>query len=463
MINPLTSTNTYWSILKSFLNNKKILCIPPLFHQNRYITKDKDKTELFNNLFADQCSLIKNSSVLPSVLFKRTENVISSIDFGSDDIAKIIQMLDPNKAHGHNMISIRMLKICGNSIYKSLQLIFPSCIENAKFPSEWKKANVVSVHKKGNKQTLENYRPVSLLPICGKIFERLIYNSLFEFFIANELIYSNQSGFKPGDSCINQLLSITHEIYKSFDDGYEVRGVFLDISKGFDKVWYNGLIYKLKQNGVSSNLLNLIIDFLDARKQRVVLNGQYSSWASVKAGVPQGSILGPLFFLIFINDLSGNLVSNPKLFADDTSLVPVVQDITLSAMNLNDDLKKINKWAFQWKMSFNPDPNKQAQEVIFSRKLNKPDHLSLNFNNTVVIQSTTHKHLGMILDTKLDFQEHLKDKLSKISKTIGLLRKLQKILTRPPLLTIYKSFIRPHLDYGTSYMTKHIIAHFIKT
>ena len=289
---------------------------------------------------------------------------------------------------------------------------------------------------------------MSLLLICGKIFERLIYNSLFEFFIANELISFNQSGFKPGDSCINQLLSITHEVYKSFDDGYEVRGVFLDISKAFDKVWHNGLIYKLKQNRVSGNLLNLIIDFLEARKQRVVLNGQCSSWASVKAGVPQGSILGPLFFLIFINDLSSNLVSNPKLFADDTSLFSVVQDITLSAKNLNDDLKKINKWVFQWKMSFNPDPNKQAQEVIFSRKLNKPNHPSLNFNNMVVIQSTTHKHLGMILDTKLDFQEHLKDKLSKISKTIGLLRKLQKILTRLPLLTIYKSFIRPHLDYG---------------
>ena len=127
---------------------------------------------------------------------------------------------------------------------------------------------------------------MSLLPICDKIFERLIYNSLFDFFIANELISPNQSGFKTGDSCINQLLSITHKIYKSFDDGYEVRGIFLYISKAFDKVWHNGLIYKLKQNGVSGNLLNSVIDFLDTRKQRVVLNGQYSSWASVKAGVP---------------------------------------------------------------------------------------------------------------------------------------------------------------------------------
>ena len=175
---------------------------------------------------------------------------------------------------------------------------------------------------------MENYRPVSLLPICGKIFERLIYNSLFKFFIANELIFCKQSGFKPDDSSINQLLSITHEIYKFFDDEYEVRVVFLDMSKAFDKVWHNGLIYKLKQNGVSGDLLRWITDFLDDRKQRVVLNGQYSSWASVKAGVPQGSILGPLFFLIFINDLSDNLISNPKLFADDTYLFSVVQDMT---------------------------------------------------------------------------------------------------------------------------------------
>ena len=135
---------------------------------------------------------------------------------------------------------------------------------------------------------MDNYGPVSLLPICKTIFKRLIYNSLFEFFIANELTSSSQSGFKPDDSYINQLLSIAHKIYKSFDDGYYVRGVFLDISKAFDKVWHNGLIYELKQNVVSGNLLNLIIDFLDTRKQRVVLNGQYSSWASVKAGVTQG-------------------------------------------------------------------------------------------------------------------------------------------------------------------------------
>ena len=188
-----------------------------------------------------------------------------------------------------------MLTIYGNSVYKPLQLIFRSCIENEEFPSEWKKADVVPVHKKGNKQTLKNYRSVSLLPICGKIFERLIYNSLFEFFIANELISSDQSGFKSDDSCIDQLIFIAPEICKSFEDGHELRDIFLDISKAFDKVWHHGLIYILKQNGASGDLLNLIIDFLDARKQRVVLNGQYSSCTSAKVRVPQDQFV-VLFF-----------------------------------------------------------------------------------------------------------------------------------------------------------------------
>ena len=125
------------------------------------------------------------------------------------------------------------------------------------FPCDWKKANIVPIHKKGDKQTLKNCRPVSLLPICGKIFERIIFNEMIRFFLDNKLILTNQSGFKPGDSCINQLLSITHEIYKSFDDGLEVRSVFLDISKAFDKVWHEGVIFKLKQNGISGDLLNI--------------------------------------------------------------------------------------------------------------------------------------------------------------------------------------------------------------
>ena len=377
-----------------------------MFHENKFVTDFKVKAKLFNSFFATQSSLIKNSSKLPSHLHYLTYNRLSSVRFSQDNIAKIIQNLDPNKAHGHDNISIRKLKICGSSIYKPLEMIFKQCIETGFFPSEWKKASIVPIHKKGDKQTLENYCPVSLRHICGKILERLMFNEMFNFFIKNKLISSNQSGFKPGDSCINQLLSITHEIYKSFDVGLEVRSVFLDISKAYDKVWHDGIIYKLTQNGISGNLLNLLEDFLKERKQRV--NGQVSTWKNINAGVPQGSILGPLLFLIYINDLTEGLTTNAKLFADDTSLFSVVNDTQTSANDLNKDWEIINIWAFQWKMNFNLDPAKQAHEVIFSRKAKEIYHPPLVFNNTSVSQSSSQKHLGVILDSKLIFDEYLK-------------------------------------------------------
>ena len=228
-----------------------------------------------------------------------------------------------------------------------------------------------------------------------------------------------------------------------------MRGVLLHISKASDKVWHKGLIYKLKQNGISGKLLNLIIDFLSNRKQRVVLNGKYSSWTNVETGIPQGSILGPLFFLIYINDLSDNLITNPKLFADDTSLFSIVHDPNATANDLNNDLAKINDWAYQWKMNFNPDPFKQAQEVLSSRKIKSQNHPCFHFNNNPVNQTLgMQKHLGMYLDPKLDFLEHLKNIQVKVNKSNALLRKLQTILPRPILITICKAFIRPHLHYG---------------
>ena len=223
-----------------------------------------------------------------------------------------------------------------------------------------------------------------------------------------------------------------------------------------------GLLYKLKQNGISGNLLDTITDFLNSRKQRVALNGQFSSWTSIEAGVPQGSILGPLFFLIYVNDLSDDLMTNVKLFANDTSLFSVVHDVNTSSTNLNNDLRKISDWAIQWKMSFNPDPSKQAQEVIFSRKRQNPNHDSIYFNHNLVNQFPSQKHLGMHLDAKLNFEKHLDNIMITVAKTIGLLRKLQAVLPRPSLVTIYKAFIRPHLDYGILYMTEHIMNHFIK-
>ena len=227
-----------------------------------------------------------------------------------------------------------------------------------------------------------------------------------------------------------------------------MRSVFLDISKAFDRVWHDGLLYKLKLSGTCDSYYNLIQSFLDSRHQRVTLNGQSSKWSLVEAGVPQRSILGHLLFLVYINDLPQGLHCNAKLFAGDTSLFSTITSPAMSSSNLNEDLVKITHWAYQWKMSFNHDITKKAQEIIFSRKKNDTIHPSLYFNNTPMQRKSVQKHLGLFLDEKLSFLEHINEKIKKVTVGVNLMHKLNLLLPRSSLLTVYKCFIRPHLDYG---------------
>ena len=329
--------------------------IPPLLENGLFVTDFAEKAQIFNDYFILQCTTIDTGSEIPQET-QVTTTLITDFVIPEEKILNIIRSLNPNKAHGWDEISVRMIKLSDDALVLPLKTIFINCLRRGLFPEIWKHANVVPVHKKNEKNVKGNYRPISLLPIFGKILEKLIFDSLYSHLESHDLLNPNQSGFRPGDSTINQLLSITHTIFKAFDCNppLDVRSVYLDISKAFDRVWHEGLIYKLKRCGVSGQLLFLIQSFLNDRKQRTVLNGQSSNWGDISAGVPQGSILGPLFFLVYINDLSVGLKCNVKLFADDTSLFTVVEDSNTAASDMNHDLDLISQWAHAWRMTFNP-------------------------------------------------------------------------------------------------------------
>ena len=406
------------------------------------------KAEIFNDYFIKQCTTIDTGSELPLPSVPNT-SLLTGFSMSDEKILTIIRSLNPNKAHGWDDISVRMIKICDDALLLPLRLIVESCMTQGVFPQVWKQANVGPIHKKNSKSLKNNYHSISLLPIFGKLLEERIFDSLYHYLDTNSLLNQNQSGFRTGDSTVNQLLSIVNSIFSAFDCNptLDVRSVYLDISKAFDRVWHQGLIYKLSQFGVSGKLLILIQSFLNDRKQRTVLNGKTSTWGNVSPGVPRGSILGPLLFLIYINDLTDGLRCNVTLFANDTSIFTVVHDPHTAALDINHDLTLIELWAYKWRMSFNPDPNKQAVEVTFSKKRIPMNHPPISFNDVPVTNVQEQKHLGVILDSKLSFTSHIKSLISKSRQGIGMLRFLSKYLPQHTLNEIYKLYVRPHLDY----------------
>ena len=258
--------------------------------------------------------------------------------------------------------------------------------------------------KKNDPSDVSNYRPISLLNTLAKVLEKSVHKYVFNFLNDHHVITTLQSGFVPGDSTVNQLVDIYNTFCQALDEGKEVRAIFCDISKAFDRVWHKGLLFKLHSVGISGSLLQWFTDYLANRKQRVVIPGVSSSWSSVEAGVPQGSILGPLLFLLYINDIVENINSSIRLFADDTTLYIIVDNPVEAAYQLNSDLSKIHQWANQWLVTFNPS---KSESVIFSRKRNRPNHPQVLMDQQPIHEVNLHKHLGIIFSSDCTWHDHL--------------------------------------------------------
>ena len=216
LANKETGIKKYWSIMNSFFNKNNFPIIPSLLVNDVFVTNCTKKAELFNSHFSQQCSLTETGSALPQ-LHLLTDDTLDACIIAEEEILNLIRSLDPNKAHGWDGISVRMILICDSSIVTPLKIIFQNCPEKGVFPKIWKMVNIVPIHKKSSKQLLKTHRSVSLLPVFGKIFENVIYSSIYEFLDKNSLLLHKQSGFRPGDSTINQLIAITHEIFSAFN------------------------------------------------------------------------------------------------------------------------------------------------------------------------------------------------------------------------------------------------------
>jgi hypothetical protein len=258
--------------------------IPPLKYDNCFISEDSAKAETFNQYFAKQMSISNNIADLPTLppFSHITDERLSSVDVNKADVLRYLRQVNMHKYYGPDGISNHILKFCA-----ALTKLLNFSLLNGKYLSQWKISNVCPVYKqKGDKRDISNYRPIALL--STKIFEKVIYKSLYEFCVLHNVLISENSGFKKNYSTVNQLIAFTHKIYKAIDFGHDVCAIFLDVSKAFDKVWHEGLIFKLKQIGICDNLLLILINYLDSWSQKVVLNGTSSSLCSSSARVPKG-------------------------------------------------------------------------------------------------------------------------------------------------------------------------------
>ena len=367
----------------------------------------------------------------------------------SFEIVEVIDSLDLNKSSGPNSVPIHILKSCKHFISNSLVKILNLSFETGIFPDLCKLAKVVPIFKKEDPLLCKNYRPISLLPIFSKIFEKVIYTRMYQYLDNNHLLYDKQFGFRNKHSTSHALISLTESIKKCLDNKEIVSGIFVDLAKAFDTVNHAILCNKLTYYGFRGKFNELIKSFLSNRKQYVSINGFNSENLNINCGVPQGSTLGPLLFLIYINDLHLSLkFSTSSHFADDTCLIYSSKNPKTLETNLNYDLKKLNQWLCANRLSLNIDKTKL---LIFHSKYNKLQHnIIIKMNDVRLVPSRSVKYLGVYLDDNLSWNIHIKELSKKLSRANGIISKLRHYVPKSTIMQIYYSLFYSHISYGIS-------------
>ena len=439
--------------LYNYINCQKTCkeSIRSLVDQNGHRVNDGlGKANLLNIQFASVFNEI-NQSIIPTLPERKTVKCVLNIQlFSVDNIDKALRKINQHKSAGTDGIHQYVLKHSSLGFASILSRIFSESFRQSKVPLKWKEANITPIFKKGPRIIPANYRPISLTAVPCKLMERILRDVMLKHLTDNNLIASEQHGFVLSKSCVTNLLETLDTISNALLKDHRVILIFLDFAKAFDKVCHLSLISKLRSYGFDHYIIGWISDFLLNRKQRVVLGSDYSDWCNVTSGVPQGSVIGPLLFVIYINDMPSITNHILKLFADDSKLIGIIKnakDIDL----IQQDLDALVNWSQKWKMMFNLEKCKRMEISKSNRTSREPPQLSMAIDCShrhTSSETKLEKDLGVYISNNAKFDHHIKFATNRANVILGQLKRTFRCWSIPTFRTLYTTFVRPHLEYA---------------
>ena len=432
----------FWSLSRKITKNRQPIPAAVTHNSSEPATTPKAQANLFNRFFVSCFSSISPLLKYPPPSPAAT---LSTITCSEREVLAQLSSLKENKATGPDGISATMLRRTASCIAPALTILFNQSLSTGVFPKCWKTSNVVPIHKKDSRSSVSNYRPISLLSIVSKVFERVVFNHLMSHLIEHGILSDIHFGFRPQRSAQDALLCATRDWHLSLDSGNSVSAVFFDLAKAFDSVPHEGVLACLKSSGITGPLLTWFKSYLTDRTQQVVIQGHTSEPLPVSSGVPQGSILGPLLFILYMNSISTLCLFNSSklvLFADDILLYKITNS-PHDMQCLQSDINKICDWTAKTGLKLNVNKTKF---MIISRK-RFPPSAHLTINNTPLEQVLNYKYLGVVISSKLQWNDHIHYISSKARKRLGFMYRNLQNASIAAKLHLYKSSVLPILDY----------------
>jgi len=414
---------------------------------------DQETAQCLNNFFSSVFTMEPETD-LPFLPDKSKGQCLNEITIEHNDILYELNRLNPNKACGPDNCHPHVIKEVKDGLVLPLYLLFSKSLHDSYLPLCWKSALVTAIHKKGDTSLPSNYRPISLTSTFCRMLESIVKNKIVSYFQTNDFFCNEQHGFRSRRSCETQLLTVMEHWTRCIDEGASIDVVYLDFLKAFDKVPHRRLLVKLKAYGVNGRVLQWIDAFLSNRKQRVSVRGALSEWSSVTSGVPQGSVLGPTLFIIFVNDLPDCIQSYLGIFADDTKLYRPISS-SGDPLILQDDINSTLQWCDTW-LSFLNFP-KCHHNTIGHSSSNTEYVLPSEVEDIPICTVAEEKDLGIVFDGQLKFSSHINQTITKANRVLGIIKRTFASRDANTIRLLYITLVRPILDYGSTIWNPHLM------